>query len=113
VPFERLTKLAWARPRRIRDPRREQRVVAQIVALGKWTGLVEGRCLQRSLLMYRELSKLGADPTLMIGFMHDTRGIQGHAWVVLDGLPVQEPEELLSSLTPVCAYGANGMRSVP
>lgn len=64
-------------------------------------------CLERSLLMYRFLAELRADPVLVVGLTNAGR-TRGHAWVLVDGIPVGEREETLEEMTPVLAFGAGG-----
>ena len=64
-------------------------------------------CLQRSLLLYRELSGLGADPTLMIGFRQSANKVQGHAWVVAHEDVVAEPTGI-AGFVPTFSFGRRG-----
>lgn len=73
----------------------------------------DGQCLARSLVLYRALSRRGANPTLVIGFRRDRESVMGHAWVEVDGAPLDEPAELIDALTPTCAYGERGERLTP
>ena len=69
-------------------------------------------CLQRSLLLYRELSRLGADPTLTIGFRHSAQRVQGHAWVTARDEIVAEPAGI-GEYVPAIRFGRNGMIEGP
>ena len=89
VPLPRLAKRAWQQPRHPRDRATEQQVVAAIGRLRHWIGH-DADCLESSLLLYRELSRLGADPILAVGFRKRVQGVEGHAWVSIDGHPVLE-----------------------
>jgi len=91
VPLDQLVEDAasfgqTARPRR----EEEARIVACILRLHRLVGGRDDDCLPRSLLLYRELSRLGADPVLSVGFREDGGQIAGHAWVELRGHVVGE-----------------------
>ncbi|WP_420456084.1 lasso peptide biosynthesis B2 protein [Rubrivirga sp.] len=47
-------------------------------------------CLPQSLVLYRILARAGRQPRLQIGVRHDGPGLDGHAWVTLDGRPLGE-----------------------
>jgi hypothetical protein len=84
VPLPQLARLAWKPPRARRDPEAERRVIAAVSRLRQWFGR-DADCLQASLLLYRELSRLGAAPILAVGFRGEVGGVEGHAWVSIDG----------------------------
>jgi len=65
-------------------------------------------CLQRSLLLYRVLSRASADPTLIVGFHRTNDRILGHAWVVVDGESIIEPEADLSRFSVTLRFGSRG-----
>jgi hypothetical protein len=84
VSLPTLVRWAWKHQRGPRNPQAERRVITAVAHLRHWFGAQEG-CLQSSLVLYRELSALGADPKLAVGFRrHDDR-VEGHAWVFVDG----------------------------
>ena len=87
VPLERLARWAWKSGRPSRDPSAERRVVVAVARLRQWFGR-DADCLQSSLLLYRELSRLGAEPVMAVGFRRHPGGVEGHAWVSVDGHPV-------------------------
>src|SRR5438093_3565335 len=48
--------------------------------LTSWSG--GGNCLERALVSYRYLCRLGAEPSVVVGFRHGAEGtVHGHAWV--------------------------------
>jgi hypothetical protein len=65
-------------------------------------------CLQRSLLLYRLLSAVGADPELVVGFREQDGNIIGHAWVLVDEVSLVEPQSDLVRFSPVFRFGARG-----
>src|SRR5437762_1816442 len=88
MPLDRLVRLAWRDPRPVRDRRAEARLLSRIVFATRVLGTSDRDCLQRSLLIYRELSRVGAEPSLVIGFRQTDGRIQGHAWVVSGGVVI-------------------------
>lgn len=103
---------AWRAPdtSRPRDIADEQRLVARLTKLMHLSGDPEGQCLARSLVLYGALSRRGADPRFVIGFRRERESMIGHAWVEVDGAPVDEPAALIDALTPTCTYGRDGKR---
>src|SRR5687767_15395950 len=71
--------------KRKRDRSEEARLIACVIRLCRWFGAIDRNCLRRSVLLYRELSRVGSGPTLNIGFRRGSGGLEGHAWVMLDG----------------------------
>ena len=67
VPLQRLVRLAWRFPAGRRDHEAERRLVASVLRLSQFVGLRDRDCLQRSLLVYRLLSRSGADPLGRVG----------------------------------------------
>lgn len=98
VPLPRLAKRAWQHPRVPRDLVAERHVIAAVARLRQWIGR-DADCLQSSLVLYHELSRLGADPVLAVGFRRELNGVEGHAWVSVDGRPLLEgmPENPFSA----------------
>ena len=92
VPLPVLARWAWSGRSIDRDPAAERQVILTVCRLRSWLGR-DRDCLQSSLLLYRELSRLGANPTLEVGFRRHADRTEGHAWVevdqriVLDGPP--------------------------
>lgn len=107
VPLETLTRWAWRPAERARNHVDERLVAARVARLSQL--ITRGAdCLPRSLLLYRELSRRGADPRLVIGFADASRPFVGHAWVTIDGQPLGETASMLAPLTSVCVFGARG-----
>jgi len=91
---------------RDRNPEREERVVAIVRGLSRRTG---GNCLERSLVLYRFLSRLNAEPELVAG-MGKAGEVICHAWVELDGQPLLESPESLKPYAEVVRFCADGLR---
>jgi len=47
-------------------------------------------CLKRSLVLYRELTRMCCPAMIHFGVQRQGRGISGHSWVTLHGVPVGE-----------------------
>jgi len=108
VPLGWLARWAWCPPDGPRDRAAERRLALSVFRLSHLTGLLDRDCLHRSLLLYRMLSRAGANPTLVVGFQRLNGRILGHAWVIVDGHAVIEPEIDLLRFSPVFAFGFEG-----
>ena len=108
VPVHELARRSWHRGDRPRDPAREGHVVSAVCRLSRWSGLVDRDCLQRSLLLYRELSRTSADPVLVLGFRRAGERVLGHAWVLTDGRPVAERPDDLTAFDHFLTFGQRG-----
>jgi hypothetical protein len=108
VPLHCLARWAWCPPIGPRDLATERRLSACIIRLSQLTGLPDRDCLQRSLLLYRVLSRAGADPSLVVGFRRIDGRILGHAWVVVDGRTIIEAEANLLQFAPAFCFGPGG-----
>lgn len=106
MPLRRLAPRAWKQQQGPRDPEAERRVIGAVARLRSWFGADED-CLQASLLLYRELSGLGADPTLVLGFRRLNDHIQGHAWVLVDGRIIPDEPDVLF-FEPTLHFGRRG-----
>lgn len=111
VPLPRLARLMWSSGRRRLGRDEQQRIVRLTQALPSLRAkAADDNCLERSLVAYRYLSRSGGDPILVSGVRRGGTGIQGHAWVLLDGEPVHEPAETLQEFVPVVRFGRGGRR---
>ena len=63
---------------------------------------IEGTCLVRSFTLWALLSKRGCNTDLRIGFRKGQNGQEGHAWVELKGVPLNETPEVVKTYC-VCA----------
>ncbi len=117
LPIATLARWAWNAPAgpRQRNITSERIVAARVRRIMRLAGDPDGQCLARGLVLYRELSRMGANPQLVIGFKRELEMPVGHAWVVVDGRPIDEPPELIEALAPTCAYGQRGVlaRTLP
>lgn len=114
LPISTLARWSWRRSRRAsRDRVAEQRLVSTVLRLGGWAGDPERDCLQRSLLLYRELSYAGADPRLIVGFRRGDGRLEGHAWVETDDSPVAETPARDHGFETTLSFGRDGVIDVP
>jgi len=109
LPLPRLVRLMWL-PQRVseRDPEREERTTRVVARLARASG---GNCLARSLVLYRYLSRMDADPRLVVG-MARPDAFLGHVWVTVDSRPLLETPETLAGYEEVTAFGDQGRRIV-
>jgi Transglutaminase-like superfamily len=107
VSLQQLARWAWHDARNPRDADAERRVMVAVARLRQWFGH-DHDCLQSSLLLYRELSRLGANPTLTVGFRRQNDRLEGHAWIFLDGraIPGGSSEQ---TFTSALHFGRGGM----
>jgi len=108
VPLPWLAKWTWCETTGPRDRLAERRVTANVLRLSKLLRIADRDCLQRSLLLYRLLSAVGADPELVVGLREQDGKIIGHAWVLVDDMSIVEPESDLVRFSPVLRFGARG-----
>lgn len=103
-----LARWAWRPPAGQRNREAERRLAGNVLRLRQLIGLPDRDCLQRSLLLYRVLSRAGANPKLVVGFHRLNGQITGHAWVLVDGHPVLESKDALRQFSSAMAFGAAG-----
>jgi hypothetical protein len=112
VSIDGLTALAWRGPRCVGRTINRERRIAELAHLMHRSRRPIGRynCLERSLIAYRFLSEVNADPRLVLGLRKGDGSIEGHSWVLVDGKPVRESIEALVDFEPVVAFGRHGAR---
>jgi hypothetical protein len=108
VPLDRLARLAWCEPVRPPGPPRYDQTAARVAKVRRLFGRFDDDCLQTSLLLFRELSRLGAAPTLAIGFCRSGGRVAGHAWVTVDGVPVGDTRQPSAEFALACRFGRCG-----
>lgn len=107
VPLPRLARWAWKPHRGSRDSDAERRVIVAVARLRRWFG-ADRDCVQSSLVLYRELSGLGADPLLAVGFRRRDNRVEGHAWVFVDGRAIPEQPQT-HPFEPTLHFGQGGV----
>ena len=112
VPLPVLARWAWRKPVRSRDCREQLRLVACVVKISRTIGAADRDCLQRSLLLYRELSHLGAEPELCVDLapLAAGAGVRGHSWVAIEGKAVLDERAGLDPAGPLVRFGHGGRR---
>lgn len=90
-----------------RDRERERR----IATFSRWAARLvrprdAGSCLERSVVIYRELTRAHATPRLCIGFRRDGTDVAGHAWVIVDGMPVADSPAVCDAYDVAMAFDA-------
>jgi hypothetical protein len=83
-------------------------IAAQVLRVGAIVGVPDRDCLQRSLLLYREMAAAGLTPELVVGFRKHSGSIAGHAWVRCEGIVLTEPPDELSEFDTALVFGARG-----
>jgi hypothetical protein len=109
TPMATLVRLAKLRPVGPRRPQQERRIAHLVNRVGGLWGF--GRaptCLERSLVLYRLLSEVNASPRLMIGVAAGAWAVEGHAWVVVDGRPIGDSEDVVRQYSVVTGFEADG-----
>lgn len=115
VPLPRLARWAWRRPTsgQPRNVMAERIAIARVVKLRRLTLADRGDCVAGSLVLYRVLSRSGADPKLVMGLRRGTATIEGHAWVTVDGMVAGEEPERVSPFSVVLMLGSEGRIETP
>jgi len=62
-------------------------------------------CLTRSLVLYAMLRQHGHRPRLHLGVDGDARSFAAHAWVTLDGEPLEQPSTVGEQFQPLMVHG--------
>ena len=108
VPLRTLARLAWATPVTRSTPGADA-AIAGVVRLQRMRGQSRGDCLENALVLYRELSRSGWDPVLVVGFRRRAGRTEGHAWVEIAGRAVAEANPELGAFTRTVGFGRDGI----
>jgi len=108
LALPRLARFAWRQPGEKANEDRRRRAVARVIRMRQLVPIADGDCLQKSLLLYRELSYEGADPVLVVGFRTTGRAVQGHAWVEVEGAAVADDGHDGEPFVPAVRFGREG-----
>jgi len=108
VNLPQLAQWAWRSPATPHDREAARKLVAGVARLSTLIGMGDRDCLQRSLLLYRVLSRAGADPILVVGFYRNADQVLGHAWVIVDGRAIIDRELDVRLFTPMFCFGRDG-----
>jgi hypothetical protein len=109
LPLPRLVRLLSDRREGARRREREARVaeLASLLYRSSRAGLRDN-CLERSLVTYRYLGRLGANPSLVVAVAKSNRSVIGHVWVSVDGTPVHDAPEFVARYVPILHFDPNG-----
>ncbi|MEO7189936.1 MAG: lasso peptide biosynthesis B2 protein [Vicinamibacterales bacterium] len=108
VSLQRLAQWAWT-PARSNPVRGEQeRIVGCVVRLRQLLRVIDTDCVPRSLILYRELSRLGRNPRLCVGFKNSGTTLEGHAWIEVDGRAIGEPDPAAAGFQRRLSFAADG-----
>ena len=108
VPLKKLAAVMWCHSKtRLNE---EQKVATIVRWIYRFLSPADRSCLQRSLILYRFLSKNNFDPLLITG-MRKTPDQQwkGHAWVLVDRQPFEESFHSIQDYQPMIIFGRNGV----
>ena len=110
LPIKTLARLMWSEGRRAQSPDREREIVwlSSVVARLRPPSF-ESNCLERSLLAYRYLAQVNADPHLVIAVSPSENGLVGHAWVTIDNRPVHDSAAAIRPFVSIGEFGARGL----
>lgn len=75
-----------------RGPEPSPHRIARLVDIAARHGLYRATCLRQSLLLYWLLKQNGFDADLVLGARKDGGALEAHAWVEIDGAPINERE---------------------
>ena len=64
--------------------------------------------MQQRHLAFRHLPRAGLTPSLAMGFRRESGRIEGHAWIVIDGHPFDEPAIDGAPFEETCRIGVDG-----
>jgi hypothetical protein len=107
VSLQTLVRWSWRTPRR--SGRADIRKIAShVFRAGAVAGLPDRDCLQRSLLLYRELSGAGFGPELAMGFQRVDGRLVGHAWGCVAGTAIGEPDLDTARYVGIVKFGDRG-----
>ena len=73
--------------------------------------VISENCLERSLVLYRFLAEVGANPRLVMGVRLSDTGTDGHVWIEVDGEPFAD--STTARYARVLALGAGGAVEAP
>ena len=110
LPLPRLVRLMWwsgePRPATLEGQKRIATLASGLSGPARISAL--DNCLERSLLVYRFLSKAGAEPELVVGFARRGGAVQGHAWVNLDDQGLFGEDGSLGEFETTLCFGRDG-----
>lgn len=92
---------------RYEDPEPKARDIARIVRAAALRGPWKANCLQHSLALWCILRRNDIDSHLRIGARKDGEKFEAHAWVELEGKPLNDEPEVRDKFAPFQAEFMN------
>ena len=93
--FRRLYEMPVAAPRKwVSEAGPDAHAIALLVNRAAAVGPLNATCLHRSLVLSRLLRRQGIANALRIGVRQDETGFAAHAWVEVDGVPLNDEPEV-------------------
>ena len=98
-----------SRPSRT-EPKNVSTILGYMGATGRFPARAPANCLERSLTAYRLFRAAGARPELYVGVrrLPDSGTLDGHVWLVLDGVVAAESHDFIRQFIPVLRIDAEG-----
>ena len=102
------TLIRWAAGPRVAKDRRDIPTIAgRVLRAGRFAGMPDRDCLQRSLVLFRELSRAGVPAELFVGFRQTTT-LEGHAWIAVEGRLVADEQSAIDTFVPALRVSCRG-----
>src|SRR4029453_10349257 len=90
------------------SPERLARLVSAVIREGP----IQGNCLSEAITLCLLLRRSGHDCALRIGARRSAAGVEAHAWVELNGVPLNESADISERFTPFPATSEPVLRWV-
>lgn len=74
---------------------------ARLVLWAARYGIWPGNCLSRSLTLCRLMRNRFVNASIQIGVRRGTSGLEAHAWVEVDGVPVNDAADIAIRFQPI------------
>jgi hypothetical protein len=109
IPLKSLARFMWIPAKKEATPEQEMKIATLVRWLYHFV-FSQKTCLERSLLLYRFLSRNNSDPRLITGMRRaDDQSWKGHAWVLVRGKPFEEPETSVEDFQTFAVFGPAGV----
>jgi len=110
VPLKKLAPFMWIPPVDSVDTEQKEKIAAVVRWIYIFIFPGEKSCLERSLLLYRFLSRSCMDPRLVTGMRRmEDETWKGHAWIVVDGKPFEEAFTHIQDYRELIVFGPEGV----
>jgi len=106
LPLDTLASAMRTRPGRRSEEERVVRLASWVYGSRPLTG--GDNCLERSLLLYRYLSRTDPDARLVVGFRHSGQAVEGHAGVAVGNRPMAADTDERGPYAPLVSFGRHG-----